>query len=241
MEWFSVWSVWAVAQDIGGVASISDGTTGAKLRPILVLAHDAALWIEAEGNAQYLSGCRPACYSFRQKLRTVVDAIDEAEAGPDGWTLSLNDASLLRNAVQDLNTVLRNEAPRLHTYIASQVLGYDSNTLLYHGDQLLSSGARVKVPEKAIEDLREATKCLASGVYTASGFHTVRATESVIRMYLSKLSGKAPAEKDRNWGSYIRKLRSCAHPDSKVIGVLDHIRESYRNPVLHPRGSTGPR
>ena len=37
----------------------------------------------------------------------------------------------------------------------------------------------------------------------------------------------------RNWGAYIRILRTKG-ADEKVIASLDQIRELHRNPVMHP-------
>jgi hypothetical protein len=89
------------------------------------------------------------------------------------------------------------------------------------------------VPEEALKELDEAGRCLLFDNATAVGFHLFRATETVIREYYRMIVGSVPAKKSRNWGSYIHGLK-VKNASAKVVGYLDHIREQYRNPVLHP-------
>ncbi len=37
----------------------------------------------------------------------------------------------------------------------------------------------------------------------------------------------------RNWGAYIKNLNASG-ADKKITGLLDHIRDNFRNPVFHP-------
>jgi hypothetical protein len=52
-------------------------------------------------------------------------------------------------------------------------------------------------------------------------------------VYFSNVTGKPLPTRMRNWSIYIKALKK--HPDhSERVTFLDHIRESYRNPILHP-------
>jgi hypothetical protein len=61
----------------------------------------------------------------------------------------------------------------------------------------------------------------------------VRATEAVIREYYRAVVGTVPKVKARNWGSYIKLLKTKG-ADSKIITVLEQIKDTYRNPIVHP-------
>jgi hypothetical protein len=130
-------------------------------------------------------------------------------------------------------TIASAEVSQFSTYSVVKKLAYDTRTLLEDGQSLLPEDIRLKIPTESIEDLREAAKCMAFEVNTASGFHTIRATEAVIRLYYQEVVGPLPRIKDRNWGAYIRVLKAKG-ADPRVTGFLDHIRESYRNPISHP-------
>ena len=92
---------------------------------------------------------------------------------------------------------------------------------------------RTQIPNEAMDDIKQAGRCIAFDIPTAAAFHIIRATETVILQYYNKLGGKSIKPKMRNWGAYINALRSCK-ADQRITGFLDHIREEYRNPVLHP-------
>jgi hypothetical protein len=84
------------------------------------------------------------------------------------------------------------------------------------------------------QEVRQAGRCLAFDIPTAAAFHIIRATESVIREYYQLILGSLPKMKMRNWGAYIRNLQTSGKADAGVIAILNHIKETYRNPILHP-------
>lgn len=92
---------------------------------------------------------------------------------------------------------------------------------------------------QTLSDLRQAGRCLAVDAATASGFHVLRAVESLIIKYLVKVTGHPLAPKNRNWGAYIRVLRAH-NADSKVTDYLYHMKEYHRNPIMHPEISLTP-
>ena len=93
---------------------------------------------------------------------------------------------------------------------------------------------------EALEDIRQAGRCLAFNLGTAAAFHIVRCTETFIWKYYELVVGHLPAVKVRNWGTYVRNLTSCGKADAKVIGWITQIKDQYRNPVLHPDEVIGP-
>lgn len=138
----------------------------------------------------------------------------------------------IRAAAQKFETVLSAELSNSDTYWISPKGTHKTSMLLQYAHLELPSSILTEVPEAAA-DFDEAGKCLLFDTPTAVGFHLLRATEAVIRKYYAIVAGVEPKKKFRNWGTYIKKLNQCG-ANSKITGYLDHIRENYRNPILHP-------
>src|SRR2546430_250240 len=81
--------------------------------------------------------------------------------------------------------------------------------------------------------MREAGRCLALDCHTAAGFHILRAVESLALIYVTKITGKPHPKKNRDWGAYIRVIRN-GQGKAAVADYLYHIKETYRNPIMHP-------
>lgn len=89
-----------------------------------------------------------------------------------------------------------------------------------------------KIPPLAQYDFKDGCKCLAFECYTASAFHILRATESIIKeIYKSKVD--EPAD-NKTWGNLIHGLKDNEIISLKVFNHLDYIRDYYRNPTNHP-------
>ena len=148
-------------------------------------------------------------------------------------TLERYEIERAKDALREFETVFSAELRSLDTYYCSQKLGYDTSVLIEEAEKLIPESIRSSMPENAINDIRQAGKCIAFDIPTAAGFHTIRATEAVIRAYYAVVVGTMPKLKMRNWGAYIKILNESG-ADKRVTGFLDHIREFHRNPVLHP-------
>jgi hypothetical protein len=146
--------------------------------------------------------------------------------------LTWHEAYNVRNSLRTFETVLGADLESLSTYFASRKLGYDTRVLIENASDLLPSGLQ-PMPDETIQEFKQLGKCVAFDIPTAAGFHIIRATESVIRKYYEAVIGSPPKPKMRNWGTYIKNLNHSG-ADKKITGFLDHIRENYRNPVLHP-------
>jgi len=84
----------------------------------------------------------------------------------------------------------------------------------------------------ARREITESGKCLAVERYTASGFHILRCVESVIREYIQAM-GVVLATSDRNWGTYVTKLKEKSAAD-EVTSIVDNMRRDDRNTLMHP-------
>src|SRR5574340_875955 len=111
--------------------------------------------------------------------------------------------------------------------------GYDTMDLIFRGHLLFPPELSQKVPE-AVEDVKQATKCIAFELPTAAGFHLHRANESVLHRYYDAVSKGAARPDGRNIGDYLRAMREKNVGSDMVLSTLDTLKNLHRNPLIHP-------
>lgn len=128
----------------------------------------------------------------------------------------------------------------LHGELAVQAIyhiwpkrAYDTNLLVSRAIAVFPEWIAHELTNTERHDIDQAGKCLALEIPTAAAFHLMRLTKSVLRRYYELVVGSAPKLKMRNWGAYIKTLRSCGASD-KVLFAINEIKDIYRNPVMHP-------
>ena len=225
-------------------------TLGKHLRPIETMDEDNAiygptfipLWDARDQVQALLRNEEISIRTCKQAATKLVDCINEIvpkdakaafannkEAKLDWWSVRQ-----LKEAAQKFETVLAEELNIVDTYAVAQKGAYSTSELVSNAEVMFSKAIQAKLPNKAIQDIREAGKCLAFETPTASAFHIVRAVESVILAYFEKVMGRKPPTRMRNWGVYISTLRDSGKADDKILDFLAHIKDTYRNPVSHP-------
>jgi hypothetical protein len=142
------------------------------------------------------------------------------------------------NAAKEFETVLRTELNNADTYFIDPKGTHKTSVLLVDASREIPENVLKEAPDIA-EDFRQAGRCLLFDNSTAVGFHLMRAIESVIYAYMKKLTGKEMPIKSRNWGAYLRVLKAN-DANKKVMGVIEHIKDTYRNPILHPEVTLSP-
>lgn len=161
-----------------------------------------------------------------------VEAVDKISEQVSGNDIGLGLIAQIRDAAKEFETILHTELDNADTYFILPKGTHKTSVLMFEAHRELPSYVTKDIPE-VVEDFNEAGKCMLLNSGTASAFHLLRATETVIRKYLEILTGKSVAAKTRNWGAYIKLLNDCgARP--QITGILQHIKETYRNPILHP-------
>ena len=150
--------------------------------------------------------------------------------------VSREQVSDMKRAVNNFEIVLSNDCPNLDIYSVAAKGIYSTPALLEQADVAIKSVLSVEeqgeISEDAYRDFREAGRCLALELSTASGFHVARSVESVVRRYWSKVTKKDPSRAP-SLASCIEQLRK-AQEDAKVLDVLDHFRDLHRNTLMHP-------
>ncbi len=132
-----------------------------------------------------------------------------------------------------LETLLFGELAVQPVYHVLQKRAYNIETLVATGENLFSDSVKAEFTDDERYNIREAGKCLAFEIPTAAAFHLFRCAESVLRRYYEVVVGTLPKTKMRNWGTYIKNLRTCG-ADDKVVATLEQIKDMHRNPVIHP-------
>lgn len=141
----------------------------------------------------------------------------------------------IRIAAKDFETVLAAECQVFDTYFVSKKGVYSTADLVEHAHHHIPEPTRNQLPDQTKADFDQAGKCIAFDLATAGAFHLLRGTEAVLREYYEGVvpgAKKAPA-KMRNWGVYIKLLNEHG-AETKVTSLLTHLKDAYRNPVLHP-------
>jgi hypothetical protein len=183
---------------------------------------------------------QPASLRAAQSVLEAIDRILPADIqqifGADQDTkVFAYEIHTVRTAIENLETVLRNDMPGVSCYVVSQKGIYKTDDLITHADHHFPSAIRAEIPEQAKIDLIESGKCLAFEVPTACAFHLWRAVETVMANYYAKLTNSTfKADKiAKNWAAYIRALNEKG-AEPNITKFLDHIRSEYRNPQTHP-------
>lgn len=193
---------------------------------------------ETMSDRRPLSVCRPAANKLSAAITSFVpekwedvvakypsEGKEDAKADYIAWRV--------REAAKEFETVLAAELQAMDTYLVSQIGSYNTHDLIAKAHISFPESVRITLPEQAKIDFDQSGKCIAFGVYTAAAFHLMRGTETIIRKYYEALVGTPPKPKMRNWGAY-QKILEKHSADKKLTDLIEHIRLSYRNPVLHP-------
>lgn len=225
------------------------------IHPLTAVNHQAkysqvwGAWFQAKGALQRLFEQRSleVCFGIANELymalsSIVPDKLEDAIAKipddlsteqPIGW-----EVQKIKTAAEKFETVISAELSNSDTYWISPKGTHKTSMLLQHAHLELPTSVIKEMPEVK-EDFDEAGKCLLFDTSSAAGFHLLRATEVVIRKYYKIVTGVEPKVKFRNWGAYIKKLEECG-ANKKLTQHLDHMRENYRNPILHPEVNLSP-
>jgi len=203
---------------------------------------NARLAVDAIFSERPLSVCAAAALELQQAITSVVpekfEDLNLALSSPDQKTLPPWKLYPVSEAAKKFETVLAAECQVLDTYFVSKKGAYSTADLVEHAHTQVPKPIRDKLSEQVKEDLDQAGKCIAFDLATAAAFHLLRGTEGVLREYYNCVVPgiKRALPKMRNWGAYIKLLKEHG-AEQRVTSLLDHLRESYRNPVLHPEES----
>jgi predicted RNase H-like HicB family nuclease len=164
---------------------------------------------------------------------------------PEAWrkvvTYEDTEFNNVINAAQTFETVLKADLDTLASYYVERKGIYDTDWLIEGAEEALPRSMIQYLDDQAIKDIRSSGRCLALDAPTASGFHILRATESILYRYYFAVCKPDKAERLDSWAAYLSALykfsggeEEITAPDVReVYNNLNRIK-AYRNDIMHP-------
>lgn len=160
-----------------------------------------------------------------------------------------SESAMINAWVQKFEATLEQEMQNTFIFAIPQVGAYSMPMLIEKASGHLTEQAQKIVGDKALTDFDKAGEALAFDLFTACGFHAMRAVEDVAREYHRAVTGAAVAVDwtldpliNGNSGRGQFGLRdqwkkegaSNGSPLALIISLLASIAQIYRNPIMHP-------
>jgi predicted ester cyclase len=146
-------------------------------------------------------------------------------------------ANKVKEQLTNIETVVFPESSIKKIYILPN-RRFNTDYLLEQPNKLLAEGVFEKLDDIAQHDIKSACRCLLFGEATASAFHILRATESVLKYYYLHHRRQNRLKKPM-WANMVDQLRAKARnkPPETLLNALDLVRTAYRNPTQHPQAT----
>jgi hypothetical protein len=169
----------------------------------------------------------------------------DREANTEEWRL-------ISSGIENFYKVFEQEVEDTHCFVVTPVGAYAVTALLVNASSHLSQRAQQIVDDEVKVDFNQAGTCLALDLYTACGFHAMRAVEAEARYYHKDVTGVEL--KDVPLGKLIygdpksypnsglrtqHAKEGSSHDDALglIISLLSQINAIYRRPIMHPEMS----
>jgi HEPN domain-containing protein len=146
----------------------------------------------------------------------------------------------LRSGIDVFEHQFSAELKRMAIYLVPRRGIFDTERLVANADLHIPESVRGILGEFAIKEYREAGRCLAFGVYSASGFHAMRAAEAVLQVYYRRFLGD-PKKTDMTMGLMASHLRdrieasdaALPKPLADTVRSIQDVVNFDRNPLVH--------
>lgn len=175
--------------------------------------------------------CEEATKKLLETIRLANDQFVQTGA-VSKWQLGA-----IESDIRTLETVLAHELPKLATYIVPQRGFLSTRHLVGKAGSDFQFTNPAVLSDQVTADFRQAARCIAFDLPTATAFHLWRAVESAMREYYDVVTaGKARLVDFPTWAHYLREIRNH-HGDPAITAVLEQISSLHRNPNSHPEES----
>ena len=198
-----------------------------------------------EGREFAIDICQPSAHQLKEKVRGILATFFE----DDKEQLTVPDDALptwhfnmLHQSIETFEHQFSAELKKIGTYLVPERGIFNTAGLMDGADNHIHESVREAVPEFARSEFRKAGRCLAFGLYSASGFHSARAVECVLRSYYGIFMGQSPKKNDAGLGlmaSHLNNLFEKKDPPARLPqkNTVRHLRDFAnfdRNPLIHP-------
>jgi hypothetical protein len=156
-----------------------------------------------------------------------VNAKNAHDAVVEGATIAR-----IRAELQTFEDAFTRDYKQLDVFTVTRKGLYSTRALIERPETKFSANLLAVMPQKTIQDLQEAGRCLAFERPTACAFHICRATEALMLAYYEKLAKKPWPFAKRDWNIFNDHLVKQGAPKA-ITNRLAEIRED-RNAYAHP-------
>lgn len=222
--------------------SITEVVTGEPPVDTILKLSGLQMWLVrflVESSKLAMPNARPAADALLRLVTIVNERMLRAVRENNEEAVTTDENTTLRRALEIFDSELEHDAREMNIFSVADKGTHSTSKLLDTADLNLAVDVRSRLSNETINDVKAAGRCLAFDTPTASAFHILRAVEPLILQYRNTLIGTTLKPKSRNWGAYIRELAGHGG-DPRVIGMLNHIKDFYRNPIMHPEQSLTP-
>lgn len=197
-----------------------------------------------QGGQFEIGFCREAAVGLQQGLQRLAEEFRGSDGNmnvPDEplpqWNLTI-----LTSSIETFEHQLSAELKNLGTYIVPERGIFDTQRLVDRADNHIHQDVRQFVSKFARAEFRKAGRCLAFGLFSASGFHSARAVESVLRDFYAIYMGGPPKKDDAGLGLMASHLEELSKkkpkpqklPSENTVRYLRDFSKLDRNPLIHP-------
>jgi hypothetical protein len=163
-----------------------------------------------------------------------------------------DESGLISQGITAFYNVFEQEIEDTHCFIVTPVGAYAASALLKNASSHLSQAAQKVVSDDIREDFNKSGECLALDLYTACGFHALRAVEAAALFYHRNVTGVELSDvplgtliygnqKDYPGSGlrpqYVKEGSPNDSPLGLIISLLSQINAIYRIPLMHPKMS----
>jgi hypothetical protein len=199
--------------------------------------YNAKVWLQFLLNDQliHLVVSRGPASNLLNAIDAVLPTGDLSTWSTIGPERKLNfvEAYTIKTALESFETVFSAELPTVDTYVVAPKGIYLTADLVERAEYALDEACRDVIPLNAVTDFNQAGRSLAFELPTGAGFHTMRATEAVLRQYWSLVKKAPDGTKPPEMAQCINEVRAAGE-DPKLMDILDHVRDLHRNALMHP-------
>jgi len=139
----------------------------------------------------------------------------------------------IQKAISEFEAVFKAEVQVAAIYRVPKKGTFDIADLVDNGSKTFPEELNLFIGRVALAEYDAASRCFAFGLYSASGYHSCRAVEAVLKSYYHFFTDKHPPKKP--WGDLLKVLEGLENrkPDEKTLSHINHIKKYNRNPLSH--------
>ncbi len=210
----------------------------------LVAVFDASSHVSRllKGQPLEISYCRDTAERLKALLDTASEEFRNKEEGAYRAEKALHTwtASQIKSAIEVFEHQFSAEVKKTPVYAVPRRGIFDTERLVETADSHLPDSIRRTIPKFAVSEFRQAGRCLAFGLFSASGFHALRAAECALKQYYAAFLGDAKKD-DITMGLIASHLKDrleakdtrLPKPNAATLRTIADITSFDRNPLTH--------